>query len=169
MAVPVWATNDVPTATDFNVWLTNVISAVKTATESLTSNTTLQDDDELIVTVAANSTYELTCMLRYDAATAGDLQFKFVGPAGATGTITCNRFNVGAASTGDDTVSSDPIGNVVTAGGLGAGFDTPVAATGLLKVAGTAGTFKLQWAQNTSSGTATRIFADSFIVLRRIL
>ena len=36
---------------------------------------------------------------------------------------------------------------------------------GLLVVAGTAGTFKLQWAQNTSNATATRVFGDSFLRL----
>jgi hypothetical protein len=39
---------------------------------------------------------------------------------------------------------------------------------GLLVVGGTAGTVKLQWAQNTSNVTATILKSGSFLVLRRV-
>jgi hypothetical protein len=168
MAAPVWATNDVPTATDFNVWLTNIIFASKTADESLTSNTTLQDDNDLSVTVAANSVYEVEFGLVYEAGTTGDIKYKWVAPAGATFTHSANRLNVGATLTGDDTVSVDAISVTVSAGGLGTGVSLPIEGKGLLRVASTAGTFKLQWAQDTSSAGATIMKADSFIVLRRV-
>jgi hypothetical protein len=168
MAAPVWATNDVPTATDFNVWLTNIITAIKGSDESLISNTTLQDDNDLSVTVAANSVYELSYMIIYEAGTVGDIKFRWVGPASATLQFAANRLLVTAAGVNDDTVSSDPINTVVTAGGQGSGFTLAIEGKGLLRVAGTAGTFKLQWAQDTSSSGATIVKADSFMVLRRI-
>jgi hypothetical protein len=39
---------------------------------------------------------------------------------------------------------------------------------GILIVASTAGTFQLQWAQNTSNASATRIFSNSYLCLRRV-
>jgi hypothetical protein len=140
----------------------------KTSDESLVSSTTLQDDDELTLQVVANTVYEVSFMLIYEAGTTGDFKYQWVAPASATFLHADNRLNVAATLTGDDTVSADDITVAITAGGLGTGVSLPIEGKGLLRVAGTAGTFKLRWAQGTSSAGATIVKADSFVTLRRV-
>jgi hypothetical protein len=169
MAVPVWNTNDVPTATDFNVWLTNVIAARKTANESVTSSTVMQNDDELFVSVVANSVYEVSGYLRFDGATAADVDLQFTGPAGATFSAGVNRLSSAAATTSDDVTDSlEDLSTAVAHGCLGVGVPSIVMVQGILIVAGTAGTFRLQWCQHASSATASRCLTRSYITLRRV-
>jgi hypothetical protein len=139
--------------------------ARKTATESVTSSTTLQDDDDLTVSVLANTVYTVQAMLRYDGATTGDMKYKFVVPSGASflyanmipaTSITGSAGNTTNFAGFDDT-------QTLSVGAAGAGTTLAIAISGLLVVGGTAGTFKLQWAQQTSDATATRMFAGSFL------
>ena len=141
----------------------------KTADETVTASTTMQDDDHLTAAVAANATYVVELVAIYDGAATGDIKFQFAAPAGATlsgaqvgpqsGTagVTATTVNV-SATTG----ASGAIGAVGAGSKIGYRFD------GLLRTAGTAGTFKLQWAQQTSDPVATTMFTDSYLVLRRV-
>jgi hypothetical protein len=166
----VFVADEVVQEADLDVYCVNVIEAHKISSESVTSSTVLQDDDVLTVTVAASSVYELSGVLFYDGASgAADLKFSWVGPAGATMEWSSVCLSAAAVDTGDiEAIAYATIGAVGTAGTLGAGTNLAVLLDGLLTVAGTAGTFKLQWAQNTSNGTATRVLLKSYIVLRRI-
>lgn len=168
MALKDFVSGEVLTADDVDVYLKNTIFARKTATESVTSSTALQDDNELTVSVAANSVYEVTLMLIYDGATGGDLKFDFTGPSGATMNGVALRLGQGAATGDDDAQSTFVMGTPEGVGALGTGSNAGMVFHGLLDLSATAGTFKLQWAQATSSGTATRVFADSYICLRRV-
>ena len=168
MAAPVYATGDVPSASAVNQWFVNVTAAYKTATESVTSSTTLQDDDDLHVTVDASTVYDVSLVMFYDAATAGDIKVGFTYPASATGTFIATGIDpAGSSSAGDVTASAD-IATAFNFGGIGTGTTVAAHIKGLLTVAGTAGTLQVQWAQVSSSGTATRVFADSYLTLRRI-
>lgn len=172
MAMKTFVTSDVLTASDTNVYLVNTIVAIKTATESVTSSTVLQDDDQLTVSVLASSTYEVFCQVFYDGNPAGDIKYDFVGPAGATFVASCHRLTTGATALSDATapmsVDQYTMGTPIGVGAVTTGNTATTTFRGLLVVSSTAGTFKLQWAQNTSSGTATRVFANSYMVLRRV-
>lgn len=169
MALKTFVTGEVLTAADVNLYLVNSKFAQKTATESVTSSTAVQDDDELFVDVEANSIYELMCVLKYDGATAGDFRFTFTGPAGGGMTTLVHRLSTGAAASSDDAiVEGQTFAGEDVAGALGSGTNCFLEVRGLVGVAGTAGTFRLRWAQGTSSGTATRLFAGSYICLRRV-
>src|SRR6266540_2063498 len=118
----------------------------KTATESVTSSATLQDDDQLTLAVVANTVYTVGGLLLYDGATAGDLKYMFVVPAGATfkwsnmipaTSITGSGGNTTNFAGFDDT-------QTLSVGAAGAGITLAIAIHGLLVIAGTAGTFKLQ-------------------------
>ena len=167
MVKPTFATGDVPSATQVNEWFVNVLFARKTADESVTSSTTLQDDNDLSVSVAANAVYELSMVLRYDGSTAGDLLWQIVGPSGSSMHMSSHRLTVPAVGIGDDSFSYEA-GTAGNAGALGVGVDAVVQIQGIVIVAATAGTTKLQWAQNTSSATATRVRAGSFMRLTRV-
>lgn len=166
MALKTFVTGEVLTADDTNVYLKNTIFAQKTATESVTSSTTLQDDNHLSVSVAANSVYEFTSVLHYDADSAGDLKWTWSMPAGASMTVVHVKNAEGASAITDVTVKSENESD--TAGGTGASNTHALIMKGLLTISSTAGTFKLTWAQQTSSGTATRLFAGSYVCLRRV-
>jgi hypothetical protein len=168
VALKTFVTGEVLTASDTNVYLKNTLYAEKTATETVTSSTAFQDDDHMTVSVAANSVYELTFQFIYDGATGGDLKYQFVGPAGATASLSVNRLQTAAASSVDDAIDTMGISTAQVVGALGAGTFCTSFGRGLVRVSSTAGTFKVQWAQNTSSGTATSLFADSYICLRRV-
>jgi hypothetical protein len=168
VALKTFVTGEVLTAADVNLYLSNTIFARKTATETVTSSTTLQDDNDLTVSVAANSTYEVTGLIRYTALQAADIKFKFVGPASATMHAAVHRLSLGAAAETDDAIEYLDINDETSSGGLGATVDSAIRITGLLVVAGTAGSFKLQWSQDTSSGTGTEVRAGSYVCLRRV-
>lgn len=142
--------------------------ARKTGTEPITSNTTLQNDDHLFVSVAASTVYEMSMMLKYDGAAAGDLKIGWSAPAGATLDFTAAALGAAAALYTDDQTFVGDLASTPTFGALGASTNCGLLAHGLLAVGGTAGTFRLTWAQGTSSGTATRLFAGSYLCLRRV-
>lgn len=111
----------------------------KTADESVSSSTTLQDDNHLTTFVAANATYRVKAVLIYDGEAFGGLKTNWVAPASATFT-----------------------------GGTYATSGQPTIVEGTLVTSGTSGIFKLQWAQVTSNATATTVKSGSFMVLQRI-
>lgn len=169
MALKTFVTGEVLTAADVNTYLVNSVGVRKTANESVTSSTTLQDDDELFVSVAANFTYEVSCMLKYDGATTGDFKIQWNVPASATFDYSILRLQTGAS---DATAVALDYGqeNVdMVMGAIGSGTTATAMILGTLIVAGTAGTFGLKWAQGTSSATATRILTRSMLVARRAL
>lgn len=141
----------------------------KTGSTSRTSTTTLADDPDLQLAVLANAVYEFHGNYRYDGDAAGDIKLAHVGPASATLSYHNIGQTVGAAAVTDIATSSAL--NITTAyswGCRGAAAEFILDFHGLLVVAGTAGTFKVQFAQNTSNGVATRLLADSFMRLTRV-
>jgi hypothetical protein len=166
MAVPTWSVGQILTAADVNSWFVP-IAVYKVSTESVTSSATLQNDDVLFASVAANAVYKVELGLVYDGATAGDIQLGWTMPAAAaiTNVHTVAITTAGAASTDDVTTAT--AGNP-SFGALGTGTNCGYGGVWILTTAGTSGTLQLQWAQNTSSATATRVFAGSYLVLQRI-
>jgi len=166
LAVKVWNVGDVLTAADMNAW-TVPLAAYRTTTQSVTSSTTLQNDNALSVAVAANAVYIVELALIYDADTAGDLKLGWTIPAGASITNVADSMLTGtAAATTDDQMTAGTTNPV--AGGLGAGTNCGFVGKWLLTISSTSGTLQLQWAQGTSSATATRLFAGSYLLAQRV-
>lgn len=143
----------------------------KTSDESVTSSSTLQDDNELSLTVVASATYEVSSLILYTSGTSEDFKFDFQGPSGAVFDYAVNS---------GDTTDNDQF-TLVNYGsaGLGTAVSTNGDATpsnvhtvypyGLLRTSVTAGTFKFRFAQNSSgAGTAATCKAGSFLTARRI-
>lgn len=166
MAVPVLSVGDVLTASFCNTWFTP-IAVVKPTSESVTSSTTLQNDDHLLAAVAANASYEFTCQLFFIAANGpGDIKWTWSLPASAA-LIYQNLHNEG----GGTGVNNSGVANSDADTPFAAGGGSPTEAvrmTGNLNTSSTAGNVQLRWAQNTSSGTATQVRANSQLILRRI-
>jgi hypothetical protein len=146
-----------------------IVGAYKTGDESVTSSTVLQNDDHLVLAVAASCVYVIQWGLRIDGAAAGDFKYSFTGPSGATMTwesqslATGDTTNVATAITDAST-----IGTVVSHGTIASGTTSRVRGSGLLVVSLTAGSLQLQWAQATSSGTASKALTGSWIKAERI-
>lgn len=163
-----------------NTWGTTVNTALnqlngydvfarKTADQSVTSSITKVDDTHLSGSVLANGVYIVRWSLRTDGATAGDLRYAFVGPGAATmawesaGLAAADATNVAPSITDVAAIGTDAVH-----GTIGTGSTTRVDGSGLLLVSSTAGTFKLQWAQGTSSATATRVLTGSWMFARQV-
>ncbi|MFI9200152.1 hypothetical protein [Streptomyces sp. NPDC053048] len=145
--------------------------ARKTADTSRASTTTFASDPHLTFSVEANAVYVVDGWIKYFADPTPDIQVKFDAPTGslgewhqvAAGSSTTTTTTVGYSvrtDTNDLTVSRNFYG--VSDWDLGA----VIHAT--LRVGSTAGTFALQWAQSTSSATATIVYTDSWLRLQRI-
>lgn len=142
---------------------------VKAATEPITASTTMQNDDELFATVAANATYDVLLHLLHDSATAGDITIGWTAPAGAV--MTWGLIGAQSGETSSSTVANVNMQTrtILEAADLGGGASTGTYGLvhGALITSATAGTLNFQWAQRVSSATASNVRAGSVLMLHR--
>jgi hypothetical protein len=152
------------TASDVNVWLAP-LAGVKSADQTISSQTTLVNDADMRFAVAANSVYEFHVYLRYSSGTGQDWKSSFTVPAGANA-----RFqrigNTITGSLGGDTEYADT--DSVTSQGRGVGTHLNSQFFGTLWTGGTAGNIIFQWAQATSGAFNTTLYQYSYLTGRRI-
>ena len=142
------------------------IFARKTADETVTNATTgatLQNDDELFVSVAASTVYRFECNLGITTPTTTDFKCLFTFPSGLTMkyTLICTTAGAGALYPFnlDQTTTVTIEGN---ASAQGAVFQ------GIIIVGSTAGTLQLQWAQGTATASNTTVSAGSYLMLTKV-
>lgn len=148
------------------------LGALKTSDQSVTSSTVLVNDNALSVPVAANAGYLVFAMLDYEGGTQGaaDLKFQWTGPSGATLVLSFVYYpTAGGVGANTNLAAITGLSVTRTAGTNGAGVTLPVFMFGTLRTASTAGTFQLQWAQNTSSATPTIVHAGSVVAAWELL
>jgi len=139
--------------------------AYKAADESVNSSntgTTLQNDNELFVTVPANVTRKLEMHVIQNSPTAADFKADFTFPAGLT--MTYSRLGVGLASGGN--VHQLFVSNQLTVildDGLAA--DRSFMIWGRVTNGSTAGVLQFRWAQNTANASDTTVRAGSYMEL----
>lgn len=133
----------------------------KTAQQDLTSDNTLNNDADLVVAVAASTKYRVNGTVRFFSASgAPDAQMAFTVPTGTTMDIMVDTVRNGAAG---DTAFLNTSGTGTGLLVIGAGGDAVVHFSGVIQVSTTAGNLQLQWAQNTSDGTATSMNRGSWM------
>ncbi|HEV2376228.1 MAG TPA: hypothetical protein VGS19_29170 [Streptosporangiaceae bacterium] len=137
------------------------VTAWKASPTSLTSNTTLTADPDLVVPLAANATYQVQMVLSNCAGGgSGALKYNFAVPAGASGDYTVVQNSTGGTV------------GIFDAGGwasvLASNCNAGVMLNGFLFTAAAAGSLQFMWAQNSSSGTATTVGMGSFLWVRRV-
>lgn len=135
----------------------------KTATESVTSSTTLQNDDHLLLALLANTKYAFEGFFIYDGTIASDIQIAFTVPASST-----VNYSAFAPATGVSPTSYSAYGISTSGGALGLACNGAsnlmgMQPKGYVATSGTAGNLQLQWAQFSSGATASRIFANSWL------
>ncbi|MFB6811253.1 hypothetical protein [Streptomyces sp. NPDC056387] len=146
---------------------------VKPTDQQVTSSTTNVNDTGIIAAVAANAIYVVTGMLLYSAHSSGDVRIGWTGPSGAVfdWIIHAQTTGTGGLATAGVVVDRQSIGNTAfPLGGFGAENTTVMTAPlwGRLTTSSTAGNLQLNWAQQTSSGTATIMRAGSWLLLTRV-
>ena len=160
---PTWTAGQRVTAAQLT--LMEPLLVYKLAAEAVTSSTTLQNDDELFLPVAANAFYILDCWIQFNALVGADIKIAWTVPTSAT-------MNYSALGTGP-TNYTDYDTSVVSSGTArpakgNAPTPQAISSRGHLQTSSTAGTLQLQWAQNTSNATATSVLAGSWIRLNRV-
>lgn len=131
--------------------------AKKYVDQSITSSTTLTNDNDLFLPIAANDSMVIEGSFWYNGST-GDLQIAFTIPAGSS-------MDIAVFSE----TTSHPESHIMTASGTSTGKlnmssgNVPLEVRGVIISGSTAGNIQLQWAQGTSSGTASTLKAQSHI------
>lgn len=154
------------------------LHARKTADTNVTSNTTVSQDPHLVVNVGANTIWEMVgCLFYTSAVTTGDINFQFTGPAGSSGFWTAVSPNTTVAGDPPSDATQSGSGNRTLATALGSGrsYGIPSGGTimgaevkGMFEIAGTSGQISVDWAQQTSVGTATTMKIYSWFRLTRV-
>ena len=143
--------------------LTQYIS--KAADESVTSSTTLQNDDHFTLTATANTVYIIELFLYLEAGGgSGNFKFAWTLPSGTHDTM---QLVEGAANTvlvrfSENIASGTEFGGFTYASGVATKITSLVTLT-------TGGTVTLQWAQGSSNGTASTIGANSWMTYRKVI
>jgi hypothetical protein len=169
MPFKIWGENESLKAADANAYWLQSDWVRKTADESVTSSTTLQNDNELFLPLLANTQYWFETFIIYDGHLDGGLRLSPSIPAGATIQWTHGGLRASAGATVGE-VSRTAFTDTINPGQIGCvtGSTTVVVGEGRVTTSGTAGNFQLQWAQITSHATATRVLTDSAILLTRL-
>jgi hypothetical protein len=146
---------------------------VKASDETVTSSTSVQDDDELFFATATAGTYafELTLFLSTTSQTA-DWKGDFTAPAGATCFFgpndtyqLSNQWSMTSQAT--NPLALKTCSDTLIWGGNNTGI-TGVFVRGIVIAGGTAGNFQFRWAQNSSEAVNNIVKANSFIRYRKI-
>lgn len=147
-------------------WANGPVWIPKTADESVTSSTTLQNDNELFFAVGANEIWAFDFMLWGHGPSAANIKVDFSIPTGAS----ARWYGPGYGTGG----SFDLLGqlSVPTAFPIAMLHSTLedwiIKAEGVLVTAGNSGTLQMQWAQNASNGTPTVVAKGSYMRCTRI-
>lgn len=143
----------------------------KTADESRSATTTYADDTHLVFAAEANAVYTMIGWVKYFADPTPDIKMKIVVPSDALGEWAWLMPGSATAASGTAGYSIRTDTTDINAGRTGYGTTdsqhyTPLG--GMIRMGPTAGNISLQWAQNTSSATASTVYTDSWLQFQRI-
>lgn len=137
--------------------LSAIITVLKTANESVASSTTVQDDDHLFFTAVANATYIFECFLRVTTTATADFRFLWVEPDGTFDFL----WHADSAPNGlVDEASPETL--------YQSGTNNVINFIGVIRAGATGGTFKLQWAQGSTSVSNTTVESGSWLKVIRV-
>jgi hypothetical protein len=135
--------------------------AYKTADEIVNNSAALQNDDHLLVAVAASAYYAGEVYLGYTSAVAAGMQVDFTAPAGAT--LRCSSYLASGVAT-----PFGPTNALGAVGGLpGTAAQLPYLGRFMLTTTN-AGTLQFRWAQAVANASNTTVHQGSWLALRRV-
>lgn len=143
---------------------------VKPSNEIVNNSAVLQDDDALVVSLAANSKYEVLISLFFSSPANADFKMNILTSQAISCIFSISHFTAADAAEAlvRNCVGSTAWtgGGAVTSGGSGAGT-VCVCYRGLVNTVN-ACTLKVQWAQGTAQVADTTLLAGSSIEARKI-
>jgi hypothetical protein len=138
------------------------ITAKKT-TQSVSANTTLQNDNELFFPMAPNTTYQFQLVALVSTPANADFKFGFNGPSSPT-SMSVNHVHKADGFSGDSGKTAYETTGVA---GLHTGVTEGVTLMwGVITNGSTPGNFQFTWAQNTSQAANTSVLRGSYIIWR---
>ncbi|MCB0714353.1 MAG: hypothetical protein KDD67_18650 [Ignavibacteriae bacterium] len=141
----------------------------KGSDESVVSSTTLQNDDDLVIALNANETYQVEGIFYVTTTNAGhDFQIAFTVPSGTTMKLPYSSSRAGSTNylENDVLTTSGSAGTVVD---LASGSLHVVSIRGTVRTGGNSGDLQLQWADDNTGGTQTvTVETDSFLKVTRV-
>lgn len=145
----------------------------KSSDETISSNAVLQNDDALLFSVQASTTYHFRLFLYVTAANATmDMKIGFTVPASTTmawGSYAAYGSTLGSLAIPPTTNNIDAMLTESTALSFGTnGVSFVSVFEGIILVAGTSGNVQFQWSQNTSNGSNLTVKAGSFIEYKQL-
>lgn len=172
---PTWAAGDKITSAKLTAMQTQYVIAA--STQSLTSSTTMQNDNELVFPLEANATYEVEVYALFqqaDATGTGDLVTDYTFPSGSSGLKQClGPSSVAGAATGREQMevrlAAHAFGTDVDyLFGADENLDYCVWERGVITTSTTAGNFQFRWAQKVADADALTRDASSYMKVTRI-
>jgi len=159
-----WSDGELVTASIMNAHVRDQLKttphllAYKSANESLTSNTTLQNDDHLVFAMGANDVWHVQVGLHVSGGNDSNIKIAFTLPSGSMmlGTFSFNTSN--AAAMFEWTASGTPQSPRSHIAG------SYIWIPGTVQNGATPGNFQLQWAQDASQATALNVNKGSTIM-----
>lgn len=139
------------------------LGVIKGADETV-SNTTLQNDNELFIPLAANSSYYVEVYLDWEGASGSGLGLQWTWTVPAGGTFRYQGVYLNTAGTPALILATHAGSDNPAAGGNGAGSLVGLTMKGTI-VTSSAGNLQLQWAQAGTSGTPTIVHAQSSLAV----
>lgn len=172
MTLPILAAGHKVLSSEWDTILSYTAPSIiqKPSDESLSSTTTLQDDDHLILPVLANASYFMQAQILYHGGTAGGLKLGWSGPSGATLLWTIGGAAFGSGANAPNTYfGANGLGgsDILGTDGVG-GIDMFATPHGTLVTSSTPGSLTLRWAQGVSDSATTTVKAGSVLMLQRI-
>jgi len=167
-----WSVGETLTAANFNTHVRDNSRATwreiarKSVTQSVTSSTVLVNDDALFIPVTGTEVWAFEFRILCDGASAGDIKTAFTFPA--SGDLQAMGFGPSVTDVTSFVIqrystTTSPTATV-TYGTNAANDWMVVTVKGVYINGGTGGNLQFQWAQAASSGTATRVKANSQVL-----
>lgn len=138
----------------------NEVFIEKDTDEIVNNSNTLQNDDELTYTMAANTAYAVEGSIHYTSPTANpDFKYTFITPSGATIYLTSESFTT--SSNVETCVINSSATTCVFAGNVAP--DWTITVHGVVQTAATTGALQFQWAQNSARSEDTTVKKNSWM------
>lgn len=133
----------------------------KTSDETVNGSNTLQNDDALVYALAASEKVVFQCFIAYNSGATPDIKAAFTVPASAT--IVWNTASAVADAGGTVQMRANRTTSGTAMDLQGTGGDATVLLVGTVINSTNAGDLQLQWAQNTSDASDTKVLANSWL------
>ena len=132
---------------------------IKSVDESITSSTTLQDDNELLIALLANKRYFFILSIYVVSNTTPKFKFAITVPSGTTNARINNVLDGGVTARGTAAIDA------TTSIGLSGTSQKGIICQGYVLTDSTAGNLTLQFAQTVSDAEATTVKAGSTLLI----